>query len=188
MKSTIKKYQPQELTLIIDKAFDGNNKAMDHLIRVVYPDLKIIASGIRHKQMKVTKTLDTTSLVHEAWIKLSKHGIKATSRKHFYCIIAQAMRHILIDSARKKLRIKRLHLAVDIDDFQIESKDNAQWFIQLNEIIESIYKSHPRIAQVFELKYFLGLTLSEIATDMDLSLSTVKREWLIAKQTIAKMI
>ena len=188
MKKSLEKYQPQELTLMIGNAFKGDGDAMGDLIKVIYPDLKMIASGLRHKQMYVSQTLNTTSLVNEAWLKLNKYGIKAESRKHFFCLVARAMRHILIDASRSKLRNKRKHLAIDIDDIQIESEDHASWFIQLNEIIESINKSHPRIAQVFELKYFLGLTLDEIAVELSLSSRTIKRDWMIAKQTIEKTI
>jgi RNA polymerase sigma factor (TIGR02999 family) len=188
MKNGIEKYQPQELTLMIGNAFKGDNNAMDDLIQVIYPDLKMIASGLRHKQMQVSQTLNTTSLVNEAWLKLNKYGIKAESRKHFFCLVARAMRHILIDASRSKLRNKRKHLAVNIDNIQIESENDASWFIQLNEIVKSINKSHPRIAQVFELKYFLGLTFDEIAVELNFSSRTVKRDWMIAKQTIKKII
>lgn len=188
MKISMGNYQPQELTLMIGSAFKGDGNAMDNLIQVIYPDLKMIASGMRHKHMQVSQTLNTTSLVNEAWLKLNKYGIKAESRKHFFCLVARAMRHILIDAARSKLRNKRKHLAVDINDFQIESVDHANWFIQLNVIIKSINKSHPRIAQIFELKYFLGLTSQEIADELNLSTRTVKRDWQIAKHTIEKII
>ena len=177
-----------DLTMMIDSAFTGDTSAMNDLIKVIYPDLKMIASRIRYKQINVSRTIDTTSLVNEVWLKLNKNSIKAQSRKHFFCIVARAMRQILIDSAKSKLRIKRFHHSVDIDEFEIESEDNAQWFIQLDEIINAIEKSHPRIAQVFELKYFLGLTISEISMELDMSERTIKRDWLIAKKTIEKLM
>ncbi len=188
MSNNAEQNNAKELTMMIGSAFEGDASAMNKLIGAIYPDLKMIASRIRYKQFSVSRTIDTTSLVNEVWLKLNKNSVKAESRKHFFCIVAKAMRQILIDSAKSKLRIKRFHHAVDIDEFEIESEDNAQWFIQLDEIINAIDKSHPRIAQVFELKYFLGLTISEIAHELNLSDRTIKRDWLIAKKTVEKLM
>ena len=181
-------FNAPEITLMIDNAFEGDLGAMNNLIKVVYPDLKLIASGIRHKQMQISKTLNTTSLVNEAWLKLNKYGIKSESRKHFFCIVAKAMRQILIDAAKKKLNKKNHHFAVDIDEIQITSIDNASWLIKLDEIVKAIENSHPRIAQVFDMKYFLGLSNDDIAQKLNITKRTIRRDWLIAKQTIEKII
>ena len=181
-------FDAPEITLMIDHAFEGDISAMDNLIKIVYPDLKLIASGIRHKQLQVSKTLNTTSLVNETWLKLKKYGIKSESRKHFFCIAAKAMRHILIDAAKKKLNNKNYHIAVNIDEIQITSIDNASWLIKLDEIVKAIENSHPRIAQIFDLKYFLGLPDDEIAQKLNITKRTIRRDWLIAKQTIEKLI
>jgi len=188
MESSIDQFKPKEITLMIGNAFEGDVNAMDNLISVIYPDLKLIASGIRHKQIKVSRTLNTTSLVNETFLKLCKYGINVKSRKHFFCIVAKAMRQILINSANKKLFKKHAHLDVNIDDFQIESDDSATFLLQLDEIVTSIAKAHPRIGEIFELKYFLGLSEQEIADELNLSKRTVRRDWLIAKQTVAKLI
>jgi len=182
------KFEAPEITQMIDHAFEGDIVAMDNLIKVVYPDLKLIASGIRHKHLQVSKTLNTTSLVNEAWLKLNKYGIKSESRKHFFCTVAKAMRQILIDAAKKKLNNKNRHLAVDIDELQVTSADNASWLIKLDEIINAIENSRPRIAQVFDMKYFLGLSNDDIAEKLNITKRTIRRDWLIAKQTIEKII
>lgn len=187
-KSNIKKPKPEEITLMLGDAFEGDIRAMNNLIHVIYPDLKLIASGIRHKQMQVSKTLNTTSLVNEAWLKLNKYGIKAESRKHFFCIIAKAMRHILINSARKKLNLKSQHQVVNIDDFQIASDENASWLIKLDEVMSAIENSHPRIAQIFNMKYFLGLSEDDISQELGITTRTIRRDWLIAKKTVSKLI
>ena len=188
MTETINQYKPIEITLMIGNAFEGDFSAMDKLIHVIYPDLKMIASGIRHKQMHVSKTLNTTSLVNEAWLKLQKYGVNVESRKHFFCLVAKAMRQILCSSASRKLNKKCKHQAVNIDDFQIASKDNATWLLELDEIISAINNSHPRIAQIFELKYYLGLSESDISQELKISKRTVRRDWLIAKQAIQKIL
>ena len=188
MQATINQFKPKEITLMIGNAFEGDNCAMNNLIKILYPDLKMIASGIRHKQIKVSRTLNTTSLVNEAFLKLCKYGINVKSRKHFFCIVAKAMRQILINSANQKLCKKHLHLDVNIDDFQIESDECATFLLQLDEIIEAIGRTHPRIGQIFDLKYFIGLSEQEIADELKISKRTVRRDWLIAKQTIAKLL
>ncbi len=188
MVSTITQFKPTEITIMIGNAFQGDISAMDNLIQVIYPDLKMIASGVRHKQINPSKTLNTTSLVNEAWLKLKNYGIKAESRKHFFCIVAKAMRQILIDSAKKKLNLKNQHIAVDIDDFQISTNDNANWLIKLDEVLNAINNSRPRVAQIFEMKYFLGLSDGDIANELSVTDRTVRRDWMIAKQTIEKII
>lgn len=188
MSSETGQFAAPEITLMIDNAFQGDISAMDNLIKVVYPDLKLIASGIRHKQLQVSKTLNTTSLVNETWLKLKKYGIKSESRKHFFCIAAKAMRHILIDAAKKKLNQKNRHISIDIDEIQITTLDNASWLIKLDEVVNAIEKSNPRIAQIFEMKYFLGLTNEDIADKLNITKRTIRRDWVIAKKTIEKII
>lgn len=188
MNKSVEKFDAPEITLMIDHAFQGDISAMDNLIKVVYPDLKLIASGIRHKQLQVSKTLNTTSLVNETWLKLQKYGIKSESRKHFFCIAAKAMRHILIDAAKKKLNNKNKHVAVDVNEIQITSLDNASWLVKLDEVVKAIENSHPRIAQIFDMKYFLGLSNEDISQKLNITKRTIRRDWLIAKQTIEKII
>ena len=119
MQNQLKRYKPAEITILIFQASNGSASAMDDLIPLVYTDLKIIAAGIRHKQFNVSKTINTTSLVNEVWLKLHKYGIKADSRKHFFCIIAKAMRQILINSAKKKITQKRNAQLITFDDSEM---------------------------------------------------------------------
>ena len=179
---------PQEVTQLISKASGGDGDALNDLIPLVYEDLKRIASGIRHKQMAVSKTLNTTSLVNEAWLKLQKWGIKAESRKHFFCITAKAMRQILINTANEKLANKRAGIAVTFDDHAISTENEAEWILMLEQIIQPIEQQQPRMAEVFQLKYFLGFTEPEIAEALDISLSSVSRDWLTVKKIIANMM
>ncbi|MGJ8664087.1 MAG: ECF-type sigma factor, partial [Marinicella sp.] len=96
-----------EVTVLIEQAAAGEQQALDQLIPVIYPDLKAIAAGLRRKQFDVNATLNTTSLVNEAWLKLKRYGVQANSRKHFFCIAAQAMRQILMNAAKAKKTQKR---------------------------------------------------------------------------------
>ena len=179
---------PQEVTRLIIKASDGDSDALNDLIPLIYDDLKHIASGIRHKQVAVSKTLNTTSLVNEAWLKLQKWGIKAASRKHFFCISAQAMRQILINAANEKLTHKRAAHLVTFDDQGETTEKEAEWILLLDQILTTIEKQLPRMVQVFQLKYFLGFTEPEVAEALDISLSTVNRDWLTVKKLIANVM
>jgi len=180
--------KPHQVTLLIAQASDGDDQALNDLIPLVYQDLKRIASGIRHKQMAVSKTLNTTSLVNEAWLRLQKHGIKAESRKHFFCITAKAMRQILINTAREKLANKRSGNQVTFDDHAMATESEAEWIILLDQILQPIEQQRPRMAKVFQLKYFLGFTEPEIAEVMDISISSVSRDWLTVKKIITTML
>jgi len=180
--------KPQKITLLISKASAGDDAALNELIPLVYDDLKRIASGIRHKQMAVSKTLNTTSLVNEAWLKLQKWGIKAESRKHFFCITAKAMRQILINSANEKLTRKRDANLVTFDDHVLLMENEAEWILLLDQILLTIEQQHPRMVKVFQLKYFLGFTEPEVAEVLNISLSTVSRDWLTIKKIIINVM
>lgn len=188
MQTELLQKKPHEVTLLISKAASGDNGALNELMPMVYADLKIIASGIRHKQMNVSSTLNTTSLVNEAWLKLQKWGVKAESRKHFFCITAKAMRQILINSATQKLSQKRNVKLVTFEDSGVDTSSEAEWMILLDKILKPIEVKSPRMVEVFQLRYFMGFTEPEIAETLNISLSTVNRDWLIVKKIIKNIL
>ncbi len=188
MLTQLEQFKPNEVTLLIGKASAGDISAMDSLMPIIYPDLKRIASGIRHKQMVVSKTLNTTSLVNETWLKLQKYGIKAENRKHFFCIVAKAMRQILVNSAKEKLCLKRNANHMTLESSNLATDSDAQLMIQLNEIIETMEESHARLAKVFQFKYFLGFSEMEIAETLDVNVRTIRRDWLTVKKIIQEII
>lgn len=188
MQTQIEQFKPAEITLLISQASGGSSDALNDLIPLVYDDLKMIAGGLRHKQFDVSKTINTTSLVNEAWLKLHKYGIKAESRKHFFCIISKAMRQILMNSAKQKITQKRNANMITFDEASLKSESEAHWMITLDEIISSIEESNQRMAQVFELKYFLGFSEDEICQALSISKRSVSRDWLSVKTIIKQVI
>jgi len=188
MLTQLQQFKPDEITLLISQASDGNDGAMDQLMPIIYPDLKRIASGIRHKQMVVSRTMNTTSLVNEAWLKLNKYGIHAESRKHFFCIIAKAMRQIIVNAAVEKQRLKRKSNQVDMDVSEMSSQSEASFMIKLNEILESIEQSHGRLAEVFHFKFFLGFSEQEIADTLEVNVRTIRRDWLTVKKIVQEIV
>ena len=188
MSLDIQQIEPHQITLLLDKASVGDGDAIDQLIPIIYPDLKLIASSMKRKHLNVSNTLNTTALVNEAWIKLNKYGVKAKSRKHFFCITAKAMRHILINSAEKKLSQKRHANLQTYDDHDFSTESDAQWIVQLDKIISSLEQSNQRLAEVFQLKYYLGFTEVEIAEILDITDRTVRRDWITVKKLIKEIM
>jgi len=188
MQTQIEQFNPAEITLLISQASGGSSDALNDLIPLVYDDLKMIAGGLRHKQFDVSKTINTTSLVNEAWLKIHKYGIKAENRKHFFCIISKAMRQILMNSAKQKVTQKRDAKVVTFDESRMKSDSEAQWMITLDEIIDTIEASNQRMAQVFELKYFLGFSEEEICEALSISKRSVSRDWLSVKTIIKQVV
>ena len=107
-----------DITVLIEQAAAGQQSSLDQLVPLIYPDLKLIAAGLRRKQFNSSETLNTTSLVNEAWLRLQKYGVQATNRKHFFCIAAQAMRQILMNAAKAKKTQKRDVALSSIHDIQ----------------------------------------------------------------------
>ena len=179
---------PAEITILLEQVSDGDDKSLDQLIPIIYPDLKQIAKGLRRKQFNVGDTLNTTSLVNEAWLRLQKYGVHASSRKHFFCIAAQAMRQIMMNAARAKKSQKRDMVVSSVNDIQISDTESADWLLKLDEVIDAVAKHNKRTQEVFQLKYFLGLEHAEIARILDTNIRTVKRDWAGVKQVIKEVM
>ena len=177
-----------EITVLIEQAASGQQGSLDQLIPIIYPDLKQIAAGLRRKQFNASETLNTTSLVNEAWLKLKKYGVQANNRKHFFCIAAQAMRQILMNAAKAKKTQKREVALSSIHDIQINSTESADWLLKLNEVIDALEQHNKRTQEVFQLKYFLGLENAEIADIMGVNIRTIKRDWAGVKQVIKQAL
>ncbi len=180
--------KPADITVLIEQAADGHQDSLNQLMPLIYPDLKQIAAGLRRKQYQVGETLNTTSLVNEAWLKLNKYGVHATNRKHFFCIAAQAMRQILMNAAQAKRSQKRQGQHESLDDYQLSDQKTADWLLQLDEVIDAIAHYNLRTQEVFQLKYFLGMDNAEVAELLDVNVRTVKRDWAGVKQVIKQAL
>jgi RNA polymerase sigma factor (TIGR02999 family) len=126
--------------------------------------------------------LETTALVHEAYLKLiDQNSVSWQNRAHFFAIAAQAMRRILIDNARKRSAAKRDGEKIPLDDVAVISTDKAHHLIALDEALQRLEEIDPQQSRIVELRYFGGLTIEETAEAMSLSPATVKREWAMAR-------
>jgi RNA polymerase sigma factor (TIGR02999 family) len=168
----------------------GDAAAQDRLIRAVYSELRQLArTQRRHERHHLT--LNTTALVHEAYFKLlgpSRPGFD--DRAHFFAAAARAMRQVLVDHARTRMRRKRGggQSPVSLDVLPPEvlpadglSDERAAEVLDLDEALGRLADLDPRQAQIVECRYFGGLSVEETAEALEISESTVKREWRTAR-------
>ncbi len=160
----------------------------DELAPLLYPDLRRAARGIR-SQMRRSGTLQTTALIHEAYLKVLRGGPWA-SRQHFLASAAVAMRHVLIDQARSRSRLRRgegvaplsLDDALDaLEDHSLWSAGDGEVELAIGEAIGELARIEPRLARVVECRYFAGYTEAETADILGVATRTVRRDWVKAR-------
>jgi len=128
--------------------------------------------------------LQTTALVHEAYVKLvSQRGAKWQDRAHFFAVSSQQMRRILVDAARSRMRQKRGSdaVVVSLDDAPAISMSRAAEFVTLDDALTELAKLDPRRSRVVEMRYFGGMSVEETALALNLSPDTIARDWKAAK-------
>ena len=175
-----------DVTRLLQEWRNGSQEALDRLIPLVYAELRTLAARYLSRERQ-DHTLQTTALVHEAYVKLvDQHSVDWQNRAHFFGIAANLMRRILVDDARHRNRHKRGAgvKSEALDDLPVAATDtplDAVDTIALDRALQELEKLDPDQARLVELRFFGGLTLEETATVMEVSPSTVKREWAIAK-------
>src|SRR6266516_1798089 len=161
----------------------GDQQALEKLLPLIYNELRRLAHNFLYRE-RPGHTLQTTALVHEAYLKLiDQNDARWQNRAHFFAIAAQAMRRILIDSARKHAAAKRggpqAELSLDeVADIALEPDINL---LKLDEALNELAKIDSRQSRIVELRYFGGLTIEETAEVISVSPATVKREWMMAR-------
>ena len=172
-----------DITLLLNKLTAGDQKAADELVPLVYEELRRLAA--RHlARERSDHTLQTTALVHEAYVKLaSQKDAKWQNRAQFFGVASQVMRRILVDYARGKQRIRRggKQQRVSLDDVLLISPGRSEEVLAVHESLSRLEMLDARQARIVELRYFGGLTVEEIAEVMGISGKTVMRELNVAK-------
>lgn len=158
-------------------------EALDRLLPVVYDELRAIAAA-RLRAERSGHTLQTTALVHEAYIRLvgSEHPVWS-NRAHFFYAAAEAMRRILVDHARRRTRSKRggERVRVELDEAHLTGWPDPHELLAVDEAVRRLEEVDDRAADVVRLRYFAGLSVEETAQALDLSERTVMREWAYAR-------
>ena len=178
------------LSEILTRAKSGDEHARAEVVKAAYEDLRRIAQSHMSNQ-RPDHTLTSTALVNELALKLlSEESIPTDSRVHFLAYAAKAMRNLLIDHARSKRRKKRGgHLQkVVLVEACLAAEQQADELLALNEALEQLAIHRPRQAKVVEMRYFGGLKLEDIASALEVSLATVKRDWEIARTLLLASI
>ena len=173
-----------DVTRILERAQRGDPKAAEELLPLVYGELRRVAAA-RMANGASGHTLQPTALVHEAWLRLvgSDSEAQFQNRTHFFAAAAEAMRHILIDHARRKqaLRHGDGQQRLDVDDLEIAAPADDEELLAVNDALERLALADPAKAELVKLRYFVGLTIEEAAAALGISEPTAKRRWSLAK-------
>ncbi|MEQ1692807.1 MAG: ECF-type sigma factor [Gemmatimonas sp.] len=169
----------------------GETDALDHLLPLVYDQLRMLARAQLRRE-DTGSTLGATALVHEAYVRLTeREQLAPKDRSHFFAIAAQSMRRVLIDQARARKRLKRGLGVVPISLEEVDALltiEAADELTALDEALDRLELTNERAARVVERRFFGGLTLEETAESLGVSLKTVHRDWLLARAWLRKEI
>lgn len=172
-----------DLTRVLNAAAKGEGLAARELFPLVYDELRRLAAARMLRGLQ-GQTLQPTALVHEAWLQLTRAGDRTwQNRAHFFGAAAEAMRQILIDSARKKSRQKRGggQVRLNIEDVEIATVPPEDHVLLIDEALKRLEAESPEEARVVVLKFFGGLSNEEVAEALGVSRRTVDRQWAAAK-------
>jgi RNA polymerase sigma-70 factor, ECF subfamily len=189
MDGSQQSHEPGDITRLLREASQGNRDAFDRLVPLVYGELSVLA---RHKLRSepAGHTLNTTALVHEAYLKLvDQTRAQWHGRHQFFAVASEAMRRILIDYAKRRKAGKRGGGQADlpIDDVHdlpsgdLLAADEAEELLALDEALTRLAQFNPQGAQIVQYRFFGGLTNEEVAELMGTSARTVRRSWTVAK-------
>lgn len=171
------------VTVALHAARGGDPAALNEAFQLVYEDVRAIARA-RVARFGVGSTLDTTAVVHEAYLKLARHGEMAwEDRQHFFAVASAAMRQVLLDHARRHLSLKRgggaAHVPLTEADAAVDVQ--ARDIVALDAALTRLAALDAQLARVVELRFFGGLTVEEVAQTLQVSEATVKRAWRRAR-------
>jgi RNA polymerase sigma factor (TIGR02999 family) len=169
---------------------DGNKKALDELMPLVYQELHRLAHNHLARE-RDGHTLQTTALVNEAYLKLiDQKRVKWQSRSHFFAVASKIMRRILVDYARSRTYAKRGGGAptIQLDEGIIVSPVRAEEIIAVDEALTALADTDERKARIVELRFFVGLSIDETADALGVSPGTVMKDWTLAKAWLQREI
>ena len=172
-----------DVTALLVKWRGGDRAALDALFPIVYAELRRVARA-RLRSENSAHSLQTTALVHEAYLRLvDVNRLTLESRLHFFAVAARMMRQIVVDHARRQRAAKRGGgaAAEPLDEIQAAATPDMIDIIALDDALVELARVEERLCQVVELKFFGGLTIDETASALEVSAATVERDWAVAK-------
>ena len=176
----------EEITQVITAAFECGARSAEELLPLLYNELRQLAAAKMARE--APQTLQATALVHEAWLKLG--GQDFNSRRHFFGAAAEAMRRILIERARRRARLKRGggRERCDFEESRIGAPIQDEKLLQVHSVLDEFSVAEPTMAQIVKLRFFSGLSHTEIGALLGVSEKTVRRQWQVAKVLLFQMI
>lgn len=177
------------ITRLIEAHRDGDESAYDSAVELLYKELH----GLAHHQLARfhgNATLQTTAVVNEAYLKLKESSTKALDRQHFLAVAAKAMRHVVIDYARKRSAEKRGGdlVRVEYDEADAAVAAQADDILLIEEALRHLSTVSERLVRVFECKFFAGLDDGETAAALGLSKRTAQRDWMKARALLSDIL
>lgn len=179
-----------DVTQLLADIDAGDPKAADQLLPLVYQELRKLAV-VRMANEKAGQTLQPTALVHEAWLKIAGDGQHHfANRRHFFKAAASAMQQILIDIARRKQRLKHgaNQAGDELHESRIAMSVPSEELLAVNDALAALALEDPQAAEVVQMRYFVGMTVPEIAAALDLAPRTVDRHWAFARAWLKRTI
>jgi RNA polymerase sigma factor (TIGR02999 family) len=179
------------ITDLIADARRGDTGALDMIFQVAYDDLHALASA-RLRASGRPGLLDTTSLVHESYLRFVQTGnLKAEDRPHFLNYAGRVMRSVIVDFARERLAQRRgggaLHITLNTDIAENLGAGEEQ-ILRIHDALEELAQHDERLVRVVEMRYFGGLSEAEIAASLDVHVRTVRRDWEKARLLLAEAL
>ena len=174
---------PHAVTQLLVDWGNGDGQALEKLTPLVYQELKRLAARYLRRERR-EHTLQSTALVHEAWLRLiDQNHVHWQNRAQFFGIAGEMIRRILIDHARNRQAAKRGDGAIKLSlDEALGAPDRRDFdLVALDDALEDLTKLDPKQGKLVELRFFAGLSIEESAEVLCVSPATVKREWAVAK-------
>jgi len=172
----------QRIRELLDAVDRGDDGALNELVSEIYPELKKLAHFHRVHE-RPDHTLNTTAVVHEAFVRLAGSGGSYRDRAHFLRAAATVMRHLLVDYARKRNAGKRGSgvAPMTLQDERVANEDDTVAVLAVDAAIKDIAAIDPRLEQIIDCRYFAGLTVNETAEALNMSVRSVERGWQRAR-------
>ena len=176
-----------KVTELLRKWREGDRAALDLLMPLVYEELRRVAHNYLQRE-RSNHTLQSTAIVHEAYLRLVEGAVEFQNREHFFAVAAQLMRQILVDYARRHGSLKRdggYKLALE-EALKLPSKDVE--LVDLDEALNELARMDARQGRIVELRFFGGLSIDETAEVLSLSAATVERSWASARAWLYRQL
>lgn len=172
----------EDITELLVLAKKGDRAAEERFYHLVYKQLHRLAKSALRRE-RAGHTLQTTEIIHEAYVRLTRSPLGFNDRMHFFRVAAHTMRRILVDYARKHRAQKRGTgvPAVNLENVCIPIDEQVEQVMELDDALHRLERQDPRVCKVVELRFFAGLSIDETASALGIASRTVKRDWEFAK-------